>query len=66
MLSSQDVLKILKVNLSGEDNFVLSQMYLPLIGMSSFTTFYLINNIKENETSVRRLVDILGISNIPI
>lgn len=64
MLSSQDVLKILKVNLSGEDNFVLSQMYLPLIGMSSFTTFYLINNIKENETSVRRLVDILGISNI--
>lgn len=66
MLASQDVLKIIKVNLSGEDNFVLSQMYLPLIGMTSFSVYYLINNIKENETSVRRLMDILSISNINI
>lgn len=64
MIASQDVIKIYKVNLSGEDNYVLSQMYLPLIGITSFSVYYLINNIKENETSVRRLVDILGISNI--
>lgn len=64
MLTSQDLVKIKKINLSGEDNCVLSQMYLPFIGVISFATYYLLNSIKEEETSVRRLVDVLGVSNI--
>ena len=64
MLKSQDIIKIAKVNLSGEDNYVLSQMYLPLIGMVSFSAYHLINNIKESETTVRRLIDFLGLANI--
>lgn len=64
MLKSQDIIKIAKVNLSGEDNYVLSQMYLPLIGMVSFSVYHLINNIKESETTVRRLIDVLGLANI--
>ena len=64
MLASSDNIKIVKVNLSGEDNYVLSQMYLPLIGILSFSTYYLLNNVKENETSVRRLVDVLGLKSI--
>ena len=64
MLTSHDNIKIVKVNLSGEDNYVLSQMYLPLIGTLSFSTYYLLNNVKESETSVRRLVDVLGLKNI--
>lgn len=64
MLKSQDIIKIAKVNLSGEDNYVLSQMYLPLIGMVSFSAYHLINNIKESETTVRRLIDVLGLANI--
>lgn len=64
MLKSQDVIRISKTNLSGEDNYVLSQMYLPLIGMISFSVYHLINNIKESETTVRRLIDVLGLANI--
>lgn len=64
MLASSDNIKIVKVNLSGEDNYVLSQMYLPLIGILSFSAYYLLNNVKENETSVRRLVDVLGLKSI--
>ena len=64
MLNSNDIIKIEKINISGEDNYVLSQMYLPLIGLTSFSVYYLINNILENETSVRRLVDVLGLNNI--
>ncbi len=49
--------------LSGEDYFVLSQMYLPIIGIDSFSLYNLLFTLDEEETySFKKLVDSLNFS----
>ncbi|MGD9604846.1 MAG: DnaD domain protein [Bacilli bacterium] len=48
-------------SLSGEDYFVLSQMYLPIIGIDSFSLYHLLFSLDENETyCIKKLVDFLN------
>ncbi len=68
MLSLNDQIKISKVSLSGEDYFVLSQMYLPLIGMDSYSVYIALSNInnKDNMTTVMRLLDLFSLTNVGV
>lgn len=68
MLSPNDQVKIIKVSLSGEDYFVLSQMYLPLVGMDGFSVYTALNNIsnKDGLTNVTRLLDLLNLTNVGV
>ena len=63
MFNSHDIIKINKVSLSGEDLFVLSSMYLPLIGMNSYSIYMLLNNISGDERQVKTLLDLIGSQN---
>lgn len=68
MLQVNDQIKITKISLSGEDYFVLSQMYLPLIGMDSFSLYIALNNMHSKESSnpilASKLLDLLNMSNV--
>lgn len=68
MLSPNDQVKISKVSLSGEDYFVLSQMYLPLVGMDGFSVYISLNNIsnKDGLTTVTRLLDLFNLTNVGV
>lgn len=57
MFQSHDIIKIHKVNLSGEDYFVLSNMYLPLIGMNSLSIYLLLENLYTDEIQVKTILD---------
>lgn len=61
MFSSHDIIKVYKVSLSGEDLFVLSTMYLPLVGMNSFSIYMLFNNLNGEEAQVKTILDIIGL-----
>ena len=52
MLDVNEQIKITKIGLCGEDLFVLSQMYLPLIGVDSFSLYMILNTIKSKEKIV--------------
>lgn len=68
MLSLNDQVKVIKISLSGEDYFVLSQMYLPLVGMDSFSVYVALNNItnKDGITTVTRLLDLFNLTNVGV
>ena len=66
MFNNHDVIKVNKVSLSGEDIFVLSSMYLPLIGTNSFSIYMLLNNLNGEETLVKTLLDNIGNQNANI
>jgi replication initiation and membrane attachment protein len=63
-ISFSDNFKIMqKHSLSGEDYFVLSQMYLPIIGVDSFSLYNLLFTLDEGETySIKKLIDSLNFS----
>ena len=61
MFNSYDVIKVNKVSLSGEDIFVLSSMYLPLVGMNSYSIYMLFNNLNGDEAQVKTILDIIGL-----
>ena len=63
MFNSHDIIKVNKVSLSGEDLFVLSSMYLPLIGTNSYSIFLLLNNLNGDERQVKTLLDMIGNQN---
>ena len=50
MLSVNEQIKITKIGICGEELFVLSQMYLPLIGIDSFSLFMILNTIKSADS----------------
>lgn len=56
MISNNDYIKINKVNLNSDDMFVLSRLYLPLIGLDSLSIYTFLNNYDE-EISVRVILD---------
>ena len=58
MISNNDYIKINKVNLSSDDIYVLSRLYLPMIGIDSLSIYNLLNNY-DDEVSVRVLLDYL-------
>ncbi len=67
MIQLNDQIKISKVNLSGEDYFVLSQMYLPLMGMDSLSLYIALNNLILKDTTtilVTKLLDLLNLTNV--
>lgn len=68
MLSVNDQIKVTKIGLCGEDLFVLSQMYLPLIGIDSFSLFMILNTIKSKDkvVYVKHIMDMMGLSNVGI
>jgi len=70
MLQVNEQIKIGKTHLSGEDFFVLTQMYLPLIGMDSFSLFVTLNNVPLKDNNgvilVSKLLDLLNINNVGI
>ncbi|MGD9886499.1 MAG: DnaD domain protein [Bacilli bacterium] len=54
---------VLKHMLSGEDYFVLTQMYLPIMGIDSFSLFHFLFTLDESETyTIKKLVDFLNFS----
>ena len=61
MFNSHDIIKVNKVSLSGEDIFVLSTMYLPLIGMNSYSIYMMFNNLNSDEAQVKTILDIIGL-----
>ena len=61
MFNSHDIIKVNKVSLSGEDIFVLTSMYLPLVGMNSFAIYMAFNNLNGDETQVKTILDIIGL-----
>lgn len=61
MFNSHDIIKVYKVGLSGEDIFVLSAMYLPLVGMNSYSIYMALNNLNGDEAQVKTLLDIIGL-----
>ena len=61
MFNSLDVLKVSKVSLSGEDLFVLSSMYMPLVGMNSYSIYMVLNNLNGEEAQVKTILDIIGL-----
>ncbi|HPX83762.1 MAG TPA: DnaD domain protein [Bacilli bacterium] len=63
-ISISDNFKITQKHaLSGEDYFVLSQMYLPIIGIDSFSLYHLLFTLNESDTySIKKLVDFLSCS----
>lgn len=61
MFNSHDIIKVNKVSLSGEDIFVLSTMYLPLIGMNSYSIYMMFNNLNSDESQVKTILDIIGL-----
>lgn len=68
MLSVNEQIKITKIGICGEDLFVLSQMYLPLIGIDSFSLFMILNTIKSKEkiVYVKKILDMMNITNVGI
>ena len=70
MIQVNEQIKIGKTHLSGEDYFVLTQMYLPLIGMESFSLYVTLNNVPLKDNNgvilVSKLLDLLNISNVGI
>lgn len=56
MITNNDYIKINKVNISTDDMFVLSRLYLPLMGYDSVTLYTFLNNY-EDEISVRVVLD---------
>ena len=61
MFNSHDIIKVNKVSLSGEDIFVLSTMYLPLVGMNSYSIYMMFNNLNGDETQVKTILDFIGL-----
>lgn len=61
MFNSHDIIKVNKVSLRGEDIFVLSSMYLPLIGMNSYSIYMVLNNLNGDEAQVKTILDIIGL-----
>ena len=68
MLKVNDQIKIVKAMTGGEDIFVLSQMYMPLIGVDGFSLYLTINNIKakDNVISVKKILDLMSFSNVGV
>ena len=62
MFNSHDIIKVNKVSLSGEDIFVLSTMYLPLVGMNSYSIYMMFNNLNGDETQVKTILDFIAVS----
>ena len=56
MITNNDYIKINKVNISTDDMFVLSRLYLPLMGYDSVSLYTFLNNYEE-EISVRVVLD---------
>lgn len=56
MITNNDYIKINKVNISTDDMFVLSRLYLPLMGYDSVALYTFLNNY-EDEISVRVVLD---------
>ncbi len=61
MFNSHDIIKVNKVSLSGEDIFVLSTMYLPLVGMNSYSIYMMFNNLNGDEAQVKTILDFIGL-----
>lgn len=63
-LSIHDSFKISRKHyLSGEDYYVLSQMYLPIIGIDSYSLFSLLYTLNDRENySFKKLIDALNLS----
>ena len=48
----------------GDDIFVLSQLYLPLIGMDSFSLYFVLNTLEDKEQyQIKKLLDSLNLPN---
>ena len=63
--SSYDIFKIeKKYNLSGEDLYSLTNLYLPIIGVDSFSLFLLLNQLDNNEYIMTKLLDCLNFPTI--
>lgn len=56
MITNNDYIKINKVSLTSDDMFVLSRLYLPLMGFDSVSLYTFLNNY-EDEISVRVILD---------
>lgn len=65
MITINDTIKIDKVVLGGEDIVVLSQMYLPIIGIDSYSLYIFLNNY-NSEVKVRTILDFLHFDNIGV
>lgn len=63
MITINDSVKIKKTNIGGEDIFVLTNLYMPIIGMDSLS-LYLFFNSCNDEILVRTILDFTHITNM--
>lgn len=63
MITINDYIKIKKVNISSDDLYSLSRLYLPMIGIDSLSIYNFLNNYDE-EISVRVILDFLHFDNV--
>lgn len=66
MLAINDSFTYEKVKIGFSELSVLSQMYLPIIGIDSFSLYLFLNNSEDNEKTVRNVLDNLHFSNVGI
>lgn len=66
MIEINDVIKIEKINIGGEDVRCLSELYMPIIGIDGFSLYVLLNSISAYEITIRKLLDYTHLDSVTI
>ena len=65
MITINDKIQIRKIKIGGEDLFVLTKMYMPIMGIDSFSLYIFLNN-GDDEIYVRTILDFLHFDNVGV
>ena len=65
MITINDKIQVRKIQIGGEDLFVLTNLYMPIMGIDSFGLYIFLNN-SEEEIYVRTILDFLHFENIGV
>ena len=65
MITLNDKIQLQRINIGGEDLKVLTNMYLPIIGIDSLSTYLFLNNYSD-EVCVRTILDFLHFDNVGV
>ena len=65
MITINDKIQVRKIQIGGEDLFVLTNLYMPIMGIDSFGLYIFLNN-SEKEIYVRTILDFLHFENVGV
>ena len=65
MITINDKIQVRKIQIGGEDLFVLTNLYMPIMGIDSFGLYIFLNN-SEEEIYVRTILDFLHFENVGV